>query len=82
MTRGARNIHALAVTLRRLEHEAATGTCSLLTCDKPAIGFVSSWDNHPRGICADHASTAPRHGYTVHLDPDSNAAVTPTEVAP
>lgn len=67
MTKGARNVHALAGTLRRLEHEAATGQCHL--CDAPSVGFISTWSNHPWGICARHARTAQRHGYTVHPDP-------------
>lgn len=66
MTRGTRNVHALAVTLRRLEHEAATGQCAI--CGKPSVGFISSWDNHPRGSCAKHAVIAPLHGFTVHPD--------------
>ncbi len=67
MITGARNIHALSATLRRLEHEAATGQCAI--CGQPSVGFVEGWDNRPQGICAEHASLAPRHGYTVHADP-------------
>ena len=64
---GSRDVHALAATLRRLEHEAATGRCAI--CGMPSVGFIEGWDLRPRGICADHARTALRFGYTVHPDP-------------
>jgi hypothetical protein len=35
----------------------------------PSVGFIEGWDLRPRGICADHARTALRFGYTVHPDP-------------
>lgn len=62
-------------TLRRLEHEAATGTCAM--CGQPSVGFISSWDNHPKGICAEHAEGATSSGYTVHPDPDSRPPFNP-----
>lgn len=71
MTQGARNIHALGDALRRLEHNAATGLCALVPCERPAIGFVSSWNNRPRGICQWHADQAQalKLSYVVHPDP-------------
>lgn len=74
MTRGARNIHALAATLRCLEHEAATGECAMAGCRNKAAGFVSGWDNHPEGICDDHSDRARELGYIVHPDPWAGGA--------
>jgi len=69
MTSGARNIHALAATVRRLEHEAANGQCAM--CGEPSVGFISGWDSIPRGICERHANTAPKYGYTVHRETEA-----------
>jgi len=68
MTVGAQNIHKLASTLRRLEHEAATGTCALRSCHRPAAGFVSDWSGRPKGICAIHIPGAVDLGYEVHCE--------------
>jgi len=65
MSKGARNIHALSATLRRLEHEAATGKCAI--CGAPSVGFIYQWDGIPFGICEGHATAAP-HGLTVHRE--------------
>lgn len=67
MSAGARNVHALAATLRQLEHDAATGTCALESCGHPAAGFISSWDKGPRGICAEHIPGAMDLGYEVYI---------------
>jgi len=66
MAKGARNIHALAGTLRRLEREAATGPCAL--CREPSIGFISRWDGIPAGVCEKHAEGARLRDYVVHRE--------------
>lgn len=65
MSRGARNIHGLAATLRRLEQEAASGPCRLHP-DRPSIGYIVGWNNHPNGVCAACADYGERAGYTIH----------------
>lgn len=67
MTQGARNLHALASVREQLEHEAATGECWI--CGEPSVGFFTSWDGHPRGVCSDHADDAREQFYTVRPDP-------------
>jgi len=57
-------LHRLAGALDRMRREAATGTCAL--CPRPSIGFVESWDLHPKGVCEQHAEQGRRLGYTVH----------------
>jgi len=60
----ARNLHRLTGALDRMRRGAATGTCSL--CPRPSVGFVESWDLHPKGVCEQHAEHGRRLGYTVH----------------
>lgn len=72
---GARNIHALAGALRRLENEAATGHCAI--CGDPSVGFVSRWDGVPNGICERHARLAPRHGFVVHREIEAGESCDP-----
>ena len=72
MTRGACNIHGLAATLRRLERDAASGPCNLHP-DRLSVGFISSWDNHPKGVCETCALYGEKNGYTVHRTNSSGA---------
>lgn len=66
MTTGARNVHALAGALRRLEREAAEGPCALHP-SRPAVGFISgSLGVTPKGCCEACAQYAVVNGYTVH----------------
>jgi hypothetical protein len=67
VSKGARNIHALAGTLRRLERQAATGPCAVHP-DRRAVGFISSWDNKPRGCCEECAVYGESHGYSIHRE--------------
>ena len=65
---GARNLHHLAGALERMRHEAATGPC-MLHPDRPALGFIESWDLQPKGVCTACKRQGERLGYTVHPDP-------------
>lgn len=65
MTKGARNIHGLAATLRRLEREAASGPCHFHP-HSPSVGFISGWNNRPKGVCTICAEKGEQMGYTVH----------------
>lgn len=65
MTRGAHNVHSLGATLRRLEREAAAGTCYIHP-ERQAVGFIARWDNRPKGCCRACAAYGSTHGWTVH----------------
>jgi hypothetical protein len=65
MSKNARDIHTLSATLRRLEHEAATGKCAI--CGAPSVGFIYQLDGIPFGICEGHAAAVPRC-LTVHRE--------------
>lgn len=58
------NLHRLAGALDKLRRETATGNC--WACPRPSIGWIESWDNHPKGVCAPHAEQGKRLGYTIH----------------
>ncbi len=60
---GVRNLHRLAGTLDRLRREAAAGPCTF--CSRSSVGFIESWDVHPKGVCETHAEQGTRLGYTV-----------------
>lgn len=63
----ARNVHALAAVLRRLEREAAEGACALHP-DRLAVGFIATIES-PRGCCMACAQYGTEHGYSVHFGP-------------
>lgn len=65
MTRGARNIHAIAAVLHRLRTEALAGQCKIHD-DRPAVGFIEDWTGRPGGCCKECADYGTAHGYTVH----------------
>lgn len=63
---GAKNVHALAGTLRRLEREAAEGPCTLHP-RRASVGFISGpLGVSPKGCCAECARYGEANGYTVH----------------
>lgn len=67
MSQGAKNIHAMAAVLRRLEQECLDGErfCQLHK-DRPSAGYITHWTGEPMPCCTDCALYAERKGMTVH----------------
>ena len=64
MSRGSRNIHALAGTLRRLENEALDGGPCKLHPDRASVGYIADWRGIPNRVCQACADYGVEHGYT------------------
>ena len=64
----ARNLHRIVGALDKARRDAASGQC-VLHPDRDAVGYIESWDLHPRGICELCATKGAALGYTVHPVP-------------
>lgn len=69
MSRGARNMHAIAAVLERARVEAFDRPCIFRTvhgCTGPTIGFIETWDLRQNPLCQAHADQGERMGYRIH----------------
>lgn len=69
---GVRNLHRITGALTGMRREAASGPCNLHP-SLPAVGYVESWDLHPKGACAACLDQGERLGYTIHRTPPAAA---------
>lgn len=69
MSRGARNLHAIAGALDKARREAFDRPCIFRTahrCTGPTTGFIETWDLKQNPMCEQHCEQGRRLGYTIH----------------
>jgi hypothetical protein len=63
----AQNLHRIAGALSQRRRNALISPCRYCGLHQ-SVGYIESWDLHPKGVCQVHAEQAQRLGYTVHTD--------------